>query len=330
MSQNSGNKKSNQRRKRKNQSTGANKPQQQAQSVKQSVPAESSSTSGSAPSASRRTSRKDAALAEAKKKRQMQILIGGVAAAVAVAIIFFLVNRPTNSGIEIDYTDVNIAQSGIVEGQATPPADYDATSLNFATGATVGDPDAPVTMHIFSDFQCHFCKSFHDETLPQIMDDFVRTGQVKLVYHDFPRLGTDASIADPSDMSVEINDPNNESAQAAHAAMCAGEQDMYVQMSDRIYANFSRVQGGAYSRANLDRFASDLGLDTDAFGECMDSGRYLPAIAQSVTLGQTQGVTATPMFILDNGNGAPNLIQQTANGYELIKRQIELSIETAP
>lgn len=334
MSHNPGNKKTNKRRKRNTNKPGAQKQQaRQQQSTQAGVPESRDETAGKTPSKqpqSRRTSRKETAQAEAKKKRQLQMIIGGVAAAVVIAIIFILVNRPTSSGIEIDYSDVEVAQSGIVAGQGTPPADQGDDPLAFSTGSTVGDPNAPVTMHVFSDFQCHFCKSFHDETLPQIMDDFVRTGQVKLVYHDFPRLGSNPDIADPNNMEVEIRDPNNQSSLAAHAAMCAGEQDHYMEMSDRIFANYGGVQTGAYSRANLNRFADDEGLDMDAFNACMDSGRYYAAIAQSVTQGQGQGITATPMFILDNGSGDPNVIQQTAEGYSLIKRQIELSIQTAP
>lgn len=330
MSQNPGNRKSNKRKKRPTGQSGARKQQSQQPKQSQSTQSSASASPSQAKPSSRRTGRKDAALAQAKKKRQMQMIIGGVAAAVLIAVVFILVNRPTSSGIEIDYSDVDVAQSDVVQNMGTPSAEPDPTSLEFATGSTVGDPNAPVTMHVFSDFQCHFCKSFHDETLPLIMDDFVRDGQVKLVYHDFPRLGTDTSIADPADPSVEINDSNNESAQAAHAAMCAGEQGEYMEMSDRIFGNFGGVQQGGYSRANLDRFAEDQGLDMDAFDACMDSGRYLPAIATSITQGQNNGITATPMFILDNGSGDVNVIQQTAEGYELIKRQIELSIQTAP
>lgn len=332
MSQNPGNRKANKRKKRPTGKSGANK--QQSQQKPQATQAASSSESTSGQSQekpqSKRTGRKEAAQAQAKKTKQLQMIIGGVAAAVVIAVIFILVNRPTSSGIDIDYSDITMAQSDVVQNIGTPSAPLDPTTLNFSTGAEVGDPNAPVTMHVFSDFQCHFCKSFHDDTLPQVMDEFVRTGQVKLVYHDFPRLGTDTSIADANDVSIEINDPDNESAQAAHAAMCAGEQGEYMEMGDRIFGNFSGVQQGAYSRANLNRFAEDQGLEMDAFNECMDSGRYLPAIAKSVEQGQANGITATPMFILDNGNGDVNVIQQTAEGYSLMKKQIELSIETAP
>lgn len=335
MSHNPGSRKANKRRKRNTNQTGAKKQvAQEQESMTQGdapVPKEGApSKADSKHQPPRRTSRKEAAQAEAKKKRQLQMIIGGVAAAVIITVVLILVNRPTSSGIEIDYSDVEVAQSDVVRGFGTPSAEQGDEALSFATGSTIGDPNAPVTMHIYSDFQCHFCKSFHDETLPQVIDDFVRDGQLKLVYHDFPRLGSDPNVADPEDLSVEISDPNNQSALAAHAAMCAGEQDEYLEMSDRIFGNFGGVQTGAYNRANLNRFADDMDLNMTDFNECMDSARYVPALAQSVEQGQGQGVTATPMFILDNGSGDVNVIQQTAEGYTLLKRQIEVSIQTAP
>lgn len=279
---------------------------------------------------SRRATRKEAARTQAKKKRQLQMLVGGIVAVVLIVGVVIFINRPTSSGVEIDYSDITVAQSEIVVSQGTATVAPGNGEVAFATGPAVGDPNAPVTMHIYSDFQCHFCKVFNDETLPQIIDDFVRTGQVKLVFHDFPRLGTNAGIADPNDFSVELHDENNESSLAAQAAMCAGEQDQYLQMSERMFGNYGGIQSGAFSRANLDRFANDMSLDTDAFGACMDSQRYVPALSGSVEQGMGLGITGTPMFILDNGSGDLNVIQQTELGYDMIKRQIELSIQTAP
>lgn len=327
MSQNQGNKKANNRRKRTANNQAANKQTNPQQSA---APSPETPAATPAQPAARRTSRKEIAQAEAKKKKQLQMIIGGVAAAVAIAVIFILVNRPTSSGVQTDFSNLAVAQSAIVQAQGTPAADTDLSALNFSTGPTVGDLNAPVTMHIFSDFQCHFCKSFHDDVLPQIVEDFVRDGQVKLVFHDFPRLGTDPSIANPDDLSVEMRDPNNQSSLASQSAMCAAEQDKYLEMSDKLFGNWKGIQTGAFNRANLNRFADDMGLNMDSFNECMDSGRYIQPLADSVKQGQGQGITATPMFILDNGSGDLNVIQQTAEGYTLIKKQIEVSIQTAP
>lgn len=278
----------------------------------------------------KRTSRKAAAQAQAKKKQQLQLIIGGVAAALVIVVAFILINRPTASGVKIDYTGIAQANSAITDASGTPAADSYPTNLTWATGSTIGDPNAKVTMHIFSDFQCHFCQGFHNDVLPKIVDDFVRDGKLKIVFHDFPRLGSNPNVADPNDLSVELRDPNNESSLAAQAVMCAGEQDKYLEMTDKVFANFGQPQTGKYSRDNLTRFAKDLGLDTDALNACMDSGKYVPVLAASLQQGQANGITATPMFVLDNGSGDLNVLQNTAEGYDLMKKQIEVSIETAP
>lgn len=310
MSSSSGNRKSNRRRK---QGDHKQKP----------------AATAAAP-ASNRANRKAAARNEAKKKQQLRLLIGGLIAVVAVVGVVVFLNRPSSNGIQIDFTGVEVVQSELVINQGPPVATAVPNQISFATGPTVGDPDAPVTLHIYSDFQCHYCKVFHDETLPLIVNDFVRTGKVKLIFHDFPRLGTDGGIADPNDTSVELADPNNESSIAAQAAVCASEQDAYLEMTDKLFGNYSGVQRGAYSRSNINRFASDLDLDTDAFGTCMDSGRYVPGLGASVDQGVEIGITGTPNFVLDNGSGSLNVFQQTELGYDMIKRQIEISIETAP
>lgn len=206
----------------------------------------------------------------------------------------------------------------------------EATLLEFATGPTIGESGAPVDMHIYSDFQASFCQEFHFDVLPHIASDFVITGLVKITFHDFPRLGTDASIADPDNLEVELRDPDNESSMAAQAAMCAGDQGRYLEMSNMLFSRLSGVQQSVFYRSTLSRMAELLGLNMKEFNDSMDSGRHIPALVASIEHGQANGITGVPMFILDNGNGDPNVIQQTVEGYNLLKKQIEVSISAAP
>lgn len=287
-------------------------------------------TSKSNEAAAKRASRKEVAQAEAKKKKQLQMIIGGVAIALVVAVVAIFFNRPSANGVQIDYTDIETAPSGIIQNVGTPIASPSADDPALAaTGFTVGNPDAPVTMHIYEDFQCHFCKDFHDTQLPKVVEDFVKTGQIKLVFHDYAFLGTNPEIANPDDVTIELRDPDNESAHAAEAAMCAGEQDSYLKMVDKLYGNYGGVQQGAFKRANLNRFADDMGLDMDQFNDCMDSQKYIPALAESRTNGQANGVSSTPTFILDNGSGELNVVPNNGD-YNLLKKTIQASIDTAP
>lgn len=276
------------------------------------------STAGARPS-DRRQARREAAVKKQQQKKQLQLIIGGIAAAVIVAVVLILVNRPTNDGADIDYGDLAMAPPPIAAAGGTPEASPEAGGPTAYQGATLGDPNAPVTFAIYADYQCHFCVQFHENSYPQIIEDFVRDGQVKVEFREFPALG-----------EGDITSDGNESAQAAEAAICAGEQDQYLEYHDKLYANFSGVNQGAFSNDRLKQYADDLGLDTDAFNECLDSGRYQSAVVQSRDEGRELGISATPMFIIDNGNGQPNVVQQTSSGYDLLERQIRTAVETAP
>jgi protein-disulfide isomerase len=309
---------------RRNRSQPTTNNQQKPQAAPQSartIASEGATSGGSAGarSSERRNARREAAVKKEQQKKQMRIIIGGVAAAVIVAIILIVANLPSNDAASIDYDGLASAPPPIAAAAATPQASPEAGSTTPYTGATLGDPNAPVTFVIYADFQCHFCLQFHEDSYPKIVDDFVRDGDVKIEFREFPALGEGA-----------ITDEGNESAQAAEAAMCAGEQDRYMDYHDKLYANFSGVNQGGFSNDRLKKFADDLGLDTDAFNSCLDSDRYEPYVMQSMDEGRALGITATPMFIIDNGNGQPNVVQQTSSGYDLLKRQIQAAVDTAP
>lgn len=264
--------------------------------------------------ADRRSQRRVEAEKKAKQKKQMQLLGGGVAIAVVVAILLILVNRPSNEGLDIDYDGLAFAPPPITAAASTPAAtpEDDAAEQPYI-GARLGDPDAPVTMVIYADFQCPYCRVFASDTEPKIIDDFVRPGKVQLEFREFPVLG-----------GPDLTDDSNESAQSAEAALCAAEQGSYLEYHDKLYANQQGENQGNFSDKRLKQFADELDLDTDAFNTCLDSGQYESAIQQSKEAGTEAGITATPMFTI---NGS--VTQMTDQGYDLLKKQLEAAIETA-
>jgi protein-disulfide isomerase len=295
-------------------------PQSQNQAAPQSARTKASqAASGQADTAprstERRQARRDEAIRKEKQQKQLRLIIGGVVAAVIVAAVLIFLNRPTNDAANIDYEGIAFAQPPITQTAGTPAADASGPPV----GAILGDPNAPVTFTVYADFQCPFCAQFQQDTYPQIVDDFVRDGKVKIEFREFPALG-----------GSDLTDDGNESAQSAEAAMCAAEQGKYLEYHDKLYANHRGENQGAFSNDRLRTFADDIGLDTGAFNECLDSGRYEQYLIQSMDEGRALGITATPMFVIDNGNGAPNVVQQTSAGYDLLKRQIQTAIDTAP
>jgi len=142
--------------------------------------------------------------------------------------------------------------------------------------AIKGDPNAPVTIVEWSDFECPFCARFYTETLSQIEKEYIATGKVKFVYRDFP-------------LSFHAN-----AQKAAEAAECAGEQEKYWEMHDAIFER--GVSGGVTS---FKSYASDIGLNTQKFNECLDSGEMAAEVKKDMADGAALGIGGTPGFIIN-------------------------------
>ena len=148
-----------------------------------------------------------------------------------------------------------------------------------------GDPDAPITIVEFSDFQCPFCGRFYEQTLPLVERDYIETGKARLVFRDMP---------------LDIHPQ----APPAHiAAECADEQGRFWEYHDVLFdrqGEWSRLSGAALDGA-LAGYAADLGLD-GSFAECVRS----PEAEREMRLDYEQaigmGLTGTPTFLI-GGNG---------------------------
>lgn len=144
-------------------------------------------------------------------------------------------------------------------------------------GAAVeGSPNAKVTILEFSDFECPFCSKFYLQTLPQIREQYVKTGKVKFAYMHFP-LGMHAYAQ-----------------KAAEAAECAGEQGKFWPMHDWMYENPDKL-----AVPSLKAEAASLGLDTAKFDSCLDSGKYEAKVKSHVQAGQEYGIRGTPSFFIN-------------------------------
>jgi protein-disulfide isomerase len=157
----------------------------------------------------------------------------------------------------------------------TPPAAINMADL-LDDDSVKGDPDAPVTIVEWSDYECPFCARFFDQTLGQIDEKYIKTGKVKLVYRDFP-------------LSF-----HPQAQKAAEAAECAGEQGKYFEMHDELFK--SGVQGGVPS---FKGYAKTIGLDSTEFDTCLDSGSMAAEVQKDFQDGQRAGVQGTPGFIIN-------------------------------
>jgi len=145
---------------------------------------------------------------------------------------------------------------------------------------TIGDASAPVEVVMWGDFQCPFCRRFDLVTLPELRREYFDTGKARFVWRNFVNYGV-------------------ESEDAANAAYCAGEQGKFWEYHAKLYENQQGINQGAFLRANLERFAGEIGLDTDAFNACTRSPKYNPVLAADKKMGRGEGVSATPTFFVN-------------------------------
>ncbi len=144
-------------------------------------------------------------------------------------------------------------------------------------GQPKGAATAPVILEEFSDFQCSYCGKFSRETLPRLIETYVATGKVRVVFRHFAILGPGSTAA-------------------AEAAACAGAQGQFWPYHDRLYA----VQGRrGFDREHLLRMAQELALDVADFTDCVDSGRFRAQVQAETKAAMALGLRGTPGFIIN-------------------------------
>ncbi len=167
-----------------------------------------------------------------------------------------------------------------------------ATQSAKATGNVLGDASAPVTMEVYADFQCPICGQFDRTTLKDIEDKYVKTGKVKIVFNHFAFIGA-------------------ESTRAAEASECANAQGKFWEYSDTVFNNQAGENQGAFSDANLAKFAQQVGLDMTQYNTCMQQDTYLGKVQTSTQNGTARGVNSTPTVFINGAKavGAISLAQ---------------------
>ncbi len=153
---------------------------------------------------------------------------------------------------------------------------------------SIGDPNAPIVVEEFSDFQCPFCERFHEETEPLLRQYYIDTGKVRFVYRSMGNW-----------LSGNIGGGKTESQDAALAAYCAGEQNKFWEMHAHLFANVLGEDAGSFTEQRNKAIAEQVeGLDMDQFNSCYDSGKYEDRVQQDMADGQAAGINGTPGFII--------------------------------
>ena len=212
---------------------------------------------------------------------------GGIAAAAAIAVaasMLALAPAPAGPG----------GAEPALEPAGEFPADrqdrLDAAALLSAlTGnapPALGSEDAPITLVEFGDYQCHFCNRFFHDTEPDIVENYVDAGLVRLVFKDYTIIGPDSDSA-------------------AQAARCAADQGLFWEYHDALYDGWDGENTGWASRDGLAAFASSVaGLDMDEWSACAAGGTHAAAVDASNADARALGLTGTPaFFVISDGGG---------------------------
>lgn len=212
--------------------------------------------------------------------------IGAAISAVVIIGIFLAIGNVSTSTVfktgDIEQSEAERQQESVLAAEESPQA-VKLSMFSDNASPYLGDPNAPITIVEFGDYQCFYCNRFFHDTEGQIYENYIKTGKAKMVFNDFTIIGPDSVVA-------------------AHAAHCAEEQGKFWEYHDTLYNNWNGENNGWASSDNQLKFAQDVGLDMGEFSDCMSSGKYNQRIQASTNDAQTLGLTGTPGFFIIGPN----------------------------
>jgi len=247
-----------------------------------------------------------------KKSAFNKLLVGVISAVVVSAFLGgYVLGAETVEPEKILIRDAEDVVGPIQTQQSTqrslstnPPS---LISISLDDDPVKGNLNAPITIVEFSDFQCPFCAKFHSTTLPQLEVNYIDSGKVKFVYRDFP---------------IQSIHPN--AVPAALASECADEQGMFWEYHDLVFENQKKWQGlsGRIMIDTFEQYALELGMNTNDFNTCFESGKYADEVTKDLQDGVSYGITGTPGFFIGNDElGYVKIIG--AQPYPVFERLIE-------
>jgi protein-disulfide isomerase len=163
--------------------------------------------------------------------------------------------------------------------QAAPAAQKG--KLNISGLPVLGRHDAPVTMIEISDYQCPFCRAFHNGTFEELKKNWIDTGRLRFISWDMP---------------LEMH---SNAAKAAQAARCAGEQNKFWEFRSLLISNADKLGAD-----DILGYAQQVPqLDVDRFKTCLKADGFTDAIKKSVVEANGQGISGTPTFLIGKTQG---------------------------
>jgi protein-disulfide isomerase len=196
-----------------------------------------------------------------------------------VALAIFACSKPEPSPANSTNIVPPVANGG-VRTTAAAPLDSSGLLARADRGRIRGDSSAKVWLVIVSDFQCPYCRQWHDEAFATVVRDYVDTHKVRIAYVNLP---------------LQIH-PN--AVPSAEAAMCASVQGRFWEMHDALFRTQARWAAMSDPRPLFDSLATSLSLEPAPFRSCIESKATRPMIEADARRVSDAGVQATPTFFV--------------------------------
>ncbi len=225
------------------------------------------------------------------------VVYGAVITAIVVLVITFGMDYTS-------FTEQEIIEESVIKNDNGKK--ITAKTFLENTSPILGNPNSPIILVEFGDYQCHFCNVYFQNTQHKIIENFVDTGKVRILFKDFTIIGPD-------------------SVSAAHTTHCANEQKKFWEYHDALYNNWNGENNGWASNDNLLIFANEIGLDINKLKECNADGRYKSLIENSNDDARLLGLTGTPAFFIISNNDVQKIIG--AQPYEVFENIFETMLE---
>lgn len=210
-------------------------------------------------------------------------VVGALLLVGSAALVFFAATN--NSAASGDINNLLKPSYNAPMGTLSEPYTYtnpEGVEISVAAGTHyIGDPNAPVKVVEYADFQCPACANFATNAEDRLFRNYVETGRVQFIYHEFPLL------------------QHANAKKAAETARCAGDQGKFWQMHDVLFKRQVLWSDLGDPTSTFSTYAKDLGLNTSEFDACLTGGTYTAQIDAAQEASAQAQVPATPTFIVN-------------------------------
>ena len=227
------------------------------------------------------------------------LAIGAIIASITITLVIFGVNNSSN--------EIELSIEPTPEMDQIGPKKITIDTFLSNGSPILGDPNAPITLVEFGDYQCHYCNVFFQSIEKDIVKNYVDTGKVKIIFKDYNIIGEDSVIA----------------SQGAH---CANDQGLFWEYHDILYSNWTGENNGWASSENLAIFAQQIDLNMNKWSECMKKGSHSQIILKSNDDARTLELTGTPAFFIINSEGKVSKLFG-AQPFEVFKKIFDSQLE---